>query len=63
MLVFFMLSAMILAADQTTEVEKYALFRDDSAFMKIVQGAAIPLIANASHVFMRGLNSTEVIYY
>jgi hypothetical protein len=36
--------AMILATDQTTEADEYELFRDDSAFLKVIQAVAIPLI-------------------
>ncbi|CAM6120598.1 unnamed protein product [Calypogeia fissa] len=54
-------AAMILAADPTsTETEEFRLFRDDSAFLKTMQAVAVPLIGNACHIFMHGLNSTEV---
>lgn len=54
-------SAMILAADPTsTETEEFGLFRDDSAFLKTMQAVAIPLIGNVCHIFMHGLNCTEV---
>ncbi|CAM6102166.1 unnamed protein product [Calypogeia fissa] len=54
-------AAMILAADPTsTETEEFGLFRDDSAFLKTMQAVAVPLIGNACHIFMHGLNSTEV---
>lgn len=52
---------MILAANPTTtETEEIGLFRDDSAFLKTMQAVAIPLIGNACHIIMHGLNSTEV---